>query len=78
MAEAPSLSQEALTASEWSADLQAVQTLISHGLQFQQDAAKLADAITPEAIEIPLDALNEALSQLPKDFYTLDLKRPVR
>ncbi|CRG51715.1 DUF3320 domain-containing protein [Yersinia wautersii] len=68
VAEAPSLSQEALTASEWSTDLQAVQTLISHGLQFQQDAAKLADAITPEAIEIPLDALNEALSQLPKDF----------
>ncbi|ABS49108.1 MULTISPECIES: DUF3320 domain-containing protein [Yersinia pseudotuberculosis complex] len=68
VAGAPSLSQNALTSPVWSSDIQAVRELISYGLQFQHDAAKLTDAITPKAIDIPLDSLDEALSKLPQDF----------
>ncbi|MGT3245201.1 DUF4011 domain-containing protein [Yersinia enterocolitica] len=58
VAGAPSLSQNALTSPVWSSDIQAVRELISYGLQFQHDAAKLTDAITPKAIDIPFVTVN--------------------
>ncbi|WP_145537123.1 DUF3320 domain-containing protein [Yersinia alsatica] len=64
----PSLSHNALISPVWDSDIQAVQELISYGLQFRHDAAKLVDVITPEAIDIPLDSLDNALSKLPLDF----------